>query len=660
MDNFQTFKNMPSKKTSIYVFLLILVVCFIAYANSISNPFIWDDDALVVKNQSIRSLNFIPQLFNDDLYSGSVAGSNFYRPMQSFTYMLDYHFGELNPAYYHITNILLQSLVGFLIFLLSCALLNSLPVSLAGALLFSVSPLHTEAVTYISGRAEMLVGVFLISSLLFFIKIQDVRKNIRPLFLFLSHFLFILALLSKELAVVFPFVIAAYLFYFSQDKPMPRYIINKAWSFFAIAGGYIVLRLFLWNFHTLRPLALMHVPFFIRLTVIPKIIFTYIKLLIYPVGLHMSWELVRPTSALAITASLFALGLIVFFCLRVLLDRKRALAAFFLFWSLVFFLPQSGVFPINAFVSEHFIYLSSIPFFLLVAYLLNRYLRVKSFIIAVAGLVIFYALLTAGRNYEWSDPVIFYKKIIRFSPSSFQAHNNLGLQYERKGMDALALDEYKQALKIKPDLLEGHSNLANLYFKLGRYQEALKEYNTVEKTVPLKKAAEVGNNIANVYEALGLYDRALEKYKSALKLDGSLSFAHFNMARIYFARNNKPEAAHQVYYSLFDQGTPAQGIYLRLISEYLGSSVSVPGAKEFYNNLGIRFAASNLFYPAIACFKKALQLDLDFQDAYFNLGLASWKIGHKKEAVLALRACLRINPNHLKAKGLLAEILRKK
>ena len=649
---------MLSKKTSICAFLLILAVCFIAYANSISNPFIWDDDALVVKNTSIRNVNFLPQLFNDDLYSGSVAGSNFYRPLQSFTYMLDYHFGELNPAGYHITNILLQVAVGFLVFLLFFALINNTAVSLGGALLFSVSPLHTEAVSYISGRAEMLLGIFLISSLLFFIKIQDQRKCIRPLNLFFSHALFIFALLSKELAVVFPFVILAYLFYFQRDKPL-RYILSKAWPFFAISGAYIVLRLFLLNFHTLRPLALMHVSLFTRLTVIPKIIFTYIKLLIYPVGLHMSWEIVRPTSAPALAISLLALGAMIFFCFRLLKNAKSKVAAFLFSWSLIFFLPQSGLFPINAFVSEHFIYLSSIPYFLLIVFLLNKYLRPKLFIVAVAGLVIFYSLLTFSRNYDWSDPVVFYKKIILFSPSSFQAHNNLGLQYERKGMNTLALEEYKQALKIKPDLLEAHSNLANLYFKLARYAEALTEYKIVEKTAPSEKLAEVQNNIANVYEALGLYDQALAKYKLALKLDRSLSFAHFNLARIYFTKANKPEAVRQVYYSLFDQGAPVQEVYLRLISAYLNSAVSVPGAKEFYNNLGVRFAGNKLMLPAIVCFKKALQLDRDFQDAYFNLGLAAWQEGRKKEAVFALRACLRINPDHLKAKELLRAILHK-
>ena len=650
---------MPSKKTSICAFLLILVICFMAYANSVSNHFIWDDDALVVKNTSIRSLNFLPQLFNDDLYSGSVAGSNFYRPMQSFSYMLDYHFGELNPAGYHITNILLQALVGFLVFLLFYALINNTVLSFAAALMFSVSPLHTEAVTYVSGRAEMLLGIFSISSLLFFIKIQNQRKIIRSLFLFLSLASFVFALLSKELAVVFPFVILAYLYYFKMDKS-PRYFLKKVWPFFAISGAYIILRISLLNFHTLRPLALMHIPFFIRLTVIPKIILTYIKLLIYPVGLHMSWELVRPTSVAQITVSLFALCLIIFFCFRLLRDKKSCQAAFFLSWSLIFFLPQSGIFPINAFVSEHFIYLSSIPYFLLVAFILNRYLRAKLFIIAVAGIVIFYVLLTAGRNYEWSNPVVFYKKIIQVSPSSFQAHNNLGLQYEYKGLDAFALEEYKQALKIKPDLLEAHSNLANLYFKLARYAEALSEYKIVEKTVPLNKEGEVQNNIANVYEAKGLYDQAEAKYKLALKLDGSLSFAHFNLARIYFTKGNKLEAARQVYYSLFNEGASSQEAYLRVISGYLGSAASVPGAKEFYNNLGVRFAGDKLIYPAIACFKKALQLDHDFQDAYFNLGLAAWQEGRKKEALFSLRACLRRNPNHLKAKGLLAEILRKK
>ncbi|MCK9572282.1 MAG: tetratricopeptide repeat protein [Candidatus Omnitrophica bacterium] len=646
---------MPSKKTSICVFFSILAVCFTAYGNSISNPFIWDDDALIVKNTSIRNLSLIPELFNDDLFVDSVAGSNFYRPVQSLTYMLDYHFAGLKPPIYHITNILLQTLVGFLVFLLFYMLIDHTAISFAGALLFSVSPLHTEAVTYISGRAEMLLGVFLISSFLFFIKMQDAKKSLRPLLLFLSYAAFILALLSKELAIVFPFIILVYLFIFRKDKS-PHYFFKKIWPYFAIAGSYMVLRLFLLNFYTLRPSALMQVPIFIRLIMLPKIIFTYIKLLVYPLGLHMSWELIRPTSVMGITIALIALGLMIFCCFRLLQNTKHKVTAFLLYWSLIFFLPQSGILPINAFVSEHFIYLASIPYFLLLAFLMHKFFSKKLFILLSFGMIIFYMFLTASRNYEWSNPIVFYQKIISVSPSSFQARNNLGLEYEHKGMFKEALKEYQQALRIKPDLIEARSNLANLYFKLGRYADALKEYQAVEKNVPPKKAAELANNIANVLEAEGLYDQALAKYELALKLDPGLCFAHFNLARIYFAKADKPAASQQIYYSLFTKKLPLQDAYLKIISGCLSSSLQVPGAKEFYNNLGVRFAANNLMPQAITCFKQALKLDLDFTDAYFNLGLSALRAGNKKEAVLALRACLRKNPNHLKAKALLSGI----
>jgi len=108
------------------------------------------------------------------------------------------------------------------------------------------------------------------------------------------------------------------------------------------------------------------------------------------------------------------------------------------------------------------------------------------------------------------QPIVFYRNIIKYSPQSFQAHNNLGLQYELKGLNEQAIEEYKMALKIKPELLEAHSNLANLYFKLQRFAEARNEYRSVEKICPPEKTGEVENNIANIDEAEGLHEQAIK------------------------------------------------------------------------------------------------------------------------------------------------------
>jgi tetratricopeptide (TPR) repeat protein len=429
--------------------------------------------------------------------------------------------------------------------------------------------------------------------------------------------------------------------------------------YFLISAVYITLRLDFLSFVTLRPPALTRVPFFLRLTVLPKVFLTYVKLLVLPVNLHMSRELVRPTTFFGIYLAWFSLGTLIVACATFLQYRKeRKTAPFLLSWFLVFILPQSGIFAINAFVSEHFIYLSSISFFIAVAYLLHKYLRKQLFVFSFVSFGLYYGLLTVSRNYEWQDPTLFYQRIIQFSPSSFQAYNNLGLQYEHRNLYDLAIQEYKKALAIKPDLLEAHSNLASIYYKTGRPQDALKEYAIVEKTAPGSKAGEIQNNIAVVYDAQGLFDEALNRYERALALDPHLDFTHFNMARIDLVMGKTKEAASRILKSLPELAADNRRSkkYLFLIEAYLSSSKKMDCSATFYNNLGIRFAQEGLFDAAIAAFGRALEVDPQNPDKHFNLGLAYWKKGLNSQAAQEFKSALKINPFHTKAKGMLSVI----
>lgn len=651
--------GLSRKKIFIISFILIAVCTFLVYSNSLHNPFIWDDTALVVGNPLIKGAPSLGRAFVSDLYYGTTTGSNFYRPLQTLSYLWDYHFWLLEPKGFHITNILLQGLVSFLVFLLAYWLLGDFAVSLAAALIFAVCPLHIEAVTYISGRAEMLMGIFLISSFLLFLKSESAS---RKQFIFYIHslFLFILGLLSKELAVVFPFVILFYVFYFSKEKLKKSvYVLKPILPFFMISVVYVLLRLFFLKFMTLRPPALARIPFLIRITVFPKVLLTYLKLLIFPVDLHMSRELLRPTSFFGYFLAWFALGniaVVIFYFLRN--RRNLKTVPFLLSWFLIFLLPQSGLWPINAFVAEHFLYLSSISFFIAVAFLMNRYLRRSLFISAVACLLFFYGILTFSRNYEWSDPVIFFERLIKLSPSSFQAHNNLGLHYQRRGLYEPAMLEYKKALEIMPDLLEARSNLADLYFKMGRLEDALKEYAVVEKSAPGSKAGEVQNNIAAIYETKKEWDKALDKYRLALRLDPGLDFTHFNLARIYFANGNFHLAAQEVLKSLSELALSEEErpLFLEWIEGYLGSGKQYTCALTFYNDLGVLFAKEGFFDAGIVAFQKALELEPSYSDAHFNLGLSYWKKGLKAQAASEFKSTLKINPGHRQAEAMLAEI----
>jgi len=276
----------------------------------------------------------------------------------------------------------------------------------------------------------------------------------------------------------------------------------------------------------------------------------------------------------------------------------------------------------------------------------------------VVAITAFYSLLTISRNYDWQDPLVFYKKIIISSPDSFQAHNNLGLQYEFRSEFDKASEEYKKAIAIKPDLLEAHSNLANLYFKMGLLDQAKEEYAIVEKIAPAGKAGEIQNNIGCVYEVEGRLDEALKRYDLALKLDPALSFAHFNIARLNFAHGDLAGASEEILKSLPDIQPDKNNA--SIIKSYLGSVKAISDGAIFYNDLGVRFAGAGDFADAVKAFLKSLELKPLYADARFNLGLAYWHMGQTRQAVFEFKNCIKADPGHKKVKRFLDEIIYKK
>jgi tetratricopeptide (TPR) repeat protein len=288
---------------------------------------------------------------------------------------------------------------------------------------------------------------------------------------------------------------------------------------------------------------------------------------------------------------------------------------------------------------------------------LRKFLRKKAFLVVISLLCAFYIILTSARNFQWGNPVVFYKDIIKYSPDSFQAHNNLGLQYEQLGRNDEAISEYRQALEIKPDLIEARGNLANLYFKLKAYDLAKAEYERLEKINVGSKAGEVQNNLGNIYEVTGKTDEALLKYNQALTLDPGLKFTHFNLARIYFAQGKIDLAGQHIADSLAVPGN--LGINQVIIINFLKNTHNVDNAAEFYNNLGINLANHKLFTEAIWAFNLALELNPRFADCYFNQAVAYLYLGKKSPAKFALKQALKIDPNHIRAKRLIAEKLFK-
>jgi len=636
-------------------FILIAAVCLLAYSSSFRNPFLWDDEGLIVRNQFIKELSSWGRFFTSDLYSSSLAGSNFYRPVQTLSFILDYHLWHLNPFGYHLTNLLLQIITAFLIFLLILTLLNDSVLAFVAALLFAVSPIHCEAVTYISGRADMLMAVFLLCSLLAFIRTFEIKSLSKYIWLAVALFLFVLGLLSKELAGVFPFVILAWVYYFKREElKKPFFFIRFVFPFFVLLAIYLLLRLTALKFATMYEPQLAKYPLLVRIEAFPLVLWTYLKIMVFPVGLHMSRTLIL-TEQLIGKALLFAgfLGvwtIVLYACFSKMINK---ISAFLIFWFFIFLLPQSGIFPINAFVSDHFVYLSSVSFFVLVAYLLKRYLGKKAFVFVASVLILFFGVLTFGRNFEWRNQEAFFARIIKFSPSSYLAHNNLGIQFENNGEFKRAVSEYKKAIEIKPRMVMAVSNLANVYYKMKMFAQAQEQYSLLERMVPADKAGELQNNIGALYDAQGLYDQAVSRFKLALILNPRLDLVHFNLARVYL-KMGKPALAEEEIISSFKKSnldelsTGALGI----IRSYLVQAKDLNCAVTFYNDLGVKFAEAKEFVLAQYCFSHVVTIAPNYADAYFNLGILYLKQSRPKEAFFEFKRVLEMNPNHDKARQL--------
>ena len=100
-----------NKKKFFLPIILIIILGFAVYGNSLNGQFIWDDEHLIENNPNIKSWSYLPRIFTEDIGAGGGKEYSFYRPLQMMTYMADYSLWRLNVKGYHLTNIILHILV---------------------------------------------------------------------------------------------------------------------------------------------------------------------------------------------------------------------------------------------------------------------------------------------------------------------------------------------------------------------------------------------------------------------------------------------------------------------------------------------------------------------------------------------------------------------
>ena len=447
--------------------ILIIIMGFAVYSNSLKGEFIRDDINLVKYNTYIKDWSKVLNIFMENAGSGSLARvkSDAYRPLQMFTYMIDYSIWGLNVLGYHITNTLLHILVALLIYWLIYILYNNRLLSFFTSIIFVVHPANTEVVSYISGRGDLLSVSFMLLCIIFYIKYLHSESIGLYLSILLSS---ILAILSKENALILPILLLLYHYAFKKRIQLKLFL-----PILSAILIYILLRATsLTSFYYGLDALLHRVPgFFVA-------IIQYLRILLFPVNLHMEYG----NKIFGFTEPKALFGLLIFLSLLIYAFRKRnsyKMLFFSVYWFFIALLPTSSIYPVTAFyMAEHWLYLPSIGFFLILANGLSLLYKTPRTRFVATGLLVCglfsYSFLTIRQNNYWREEIPFYERTLKYAPFSANVHNDLGSAYLNRGNIEKAIGQFQKAIENDSNFAIAHFNLAIAYFQQKKYDLAIK------------------------------------------------------------------------------------------------------------------------------------------------------------------------------------------
>jgi tetratricopeptide (TPR) repeat protein len=446
---------------------LLLGVTLLAYGNSLANGFTMDDELYILRNPQVTQPS-IRLLFQPN------SASNVFRPITFATLGLNWLAAGYQPFGYHLVNLLLHSGVVVLLFFVLRKVLDRLAgcelISLLAALLFAVHPIHTEAVSSVVGRSELLAAGFLFAAWLLHLHDRYV----------LALLGFTLALLSKESAIGLLLLVLAGDYARGKFKHRARYVSIAALTLLYIAalwkvqGGHFgpasvsVLD---------NPLTLL--PAHLRILNAVRIAWNYVGLLIFPATLSCDYSYNQITLysglrhlLLPLFAAAGAMGLWAWAVARRSVALTLAGAVYFA----GFAATSNIVTRTGTIFAERLAYLPSAGFCLLAAALFFWLLGLKR----TGGIAVFalvatvLGVRTVVRNRDWRDNTSLYLSAGDAVPGSAKMRTFRGIIYLGRNDFELSRQDLEAALRINPEYPDAVEAMGLLESRIGNQTSALR------------------------------------------------------------------------------------------------------------------------------------------------------------------------------------------
>jgi len=640
------------------------------YWRTFSAPLLFDDLDSVANNPSIRRLWPIWPMLAPPSGAG-VQG----RPLLNFSYALNYACGGTSVFGYHVANLLIHLLAGWTLFLLVRRTLRQPALagrfaSSANALALAISalwtwhPVQTESVTYLSQRAESLMGLLYLQTLYCFLRgAQSADRRWRRIWWSFSFLACLAGVATKEVIVTAPLLALLY------DRTFLAGSFGAAWRrrraiYLSLVATWIPLGWSLLGQPRPGFGFSKGFPWWAYGLTECRVVVQYLRLSFWPRPLVFDYGLLTAESfsqiwpyAAALAALLAATGAAL---------RRSPPLGFAAAWFFLILAPTSSIVPV-AFqpMAENRLYLplaGVVAGTVLGTFALAGRRCLPVFALLAVGL----GLAAARRNEVYSSALALWTDTVEKNPSDLRARADLGeilRQTPGRLKDAIAQDE--TALRLKPDFAEGHNNLGNAWAALpGRLDDAIAEFETAVRLKP--DFAEAHYNLANAWLAQpGRREDAIAQYQEALRLKPDFAEAHNNLGNAWFDAPNLRAAAiaeyeaalrakpdyPEAHYNLGNAWIDLPGRLPEAIAQYEEALRLKPDYFEAHNNLGEAWARTPGRLPeAIAEFEATLRLKPDLAEAHCNLGKALARISRASAAIRELRLAVELKPDFPEAR----------
>jgi tetratricopeptide (TPR) repeat protein len=635
--------DIRATKIERFVPLGIAIVVVAAFFPVLHNGFVsLDDRRNFIDNDAFRGLGAAQLRW---MWTTTLMGH--YIPLSWMTLGLDYVLWGMNPAGYHLTNVVLHAANAVLLFFIARRLLRAsdeeafageprrLTLAAAtAALFFALHPLRVESVAWVTERRDVLSCLFFFASVLAYLRATDSAQR-RGEWYWAAVGLFVCSVLSKATSMTLPAVLLILNVY-----PLRRVGGAVGWASTAarrvhtelVPFGVIAVGAALTSLLVLHPPAQLSV--FAKVAVSAYSLVFYLWKTIVPTRLSPMYEMPQRVDPLAFRfLASYVIVAAAGFLLWIVRDKRPGLTASAVAFAIVT-LPMLGIVQNGPQIAaDRYTYYAAPALAIAVAGYLFAPARHVGLVASVfiAAVLAGLGVLTWNQTEMWHDSATLWTYVVRLDDNSSFAHVGLAmLAYDHGDMDG-AIRHYRRAVEIRPGYDEGFNNLGNALAREGKLDDAVEQYR---HALSLNRAfPEAHNDLGSALAQQGRIPDAIEQYREALALRPDYAEAHNNWGAALAREGDLTSAIEH---------------YARAIA--IDSSYA-----DAYNNWGN--ALVKLGKPGLAesRYEAALRLQPDNADVHRNLGVAMAQQGRMAEAADQFRLALASRPDDEDVKAYLAE-----